>query len=76
MKTEFYNPSKLEIDLAKAITALKPQLAAQLPDMEILHIQPFFSSDNPYLLLKMQDADGDGHEVVLQLIQRPDSLVK
>ena len=30
MKTEFYNPSKLEIDLAKAITALKPQLAAQL----------------------------------------------
>lgn len=76
MKTEYYNPSKLELDLAKAITALAPHLSDHLPETEIITIQPSYSSDNLFLVFKLKDADGDLHEVVLQLIQRPDALVK
>jgi len=76
MKTQNYNPSRLEIDVIKAIVALQAEIEAKLPGSEILQIHPDYTSDNPYLVIRTKDEDGDVHELVMQVIQRPDGLVK
>ena len=76
MKTAHYNPSKLEIDVAKGLVALKPELEKLLDGTTIVDIQADYTSDNPYVIIKAEDADGDHHELVMQVIQRPDGLVK
>ncbi len=76
MKTAHYNPSKLEIEFAKAIVALKPELEKHLNGVQVIDVQPDYTSDNPYVVIRTEDADGDHHELVMQVIQRPDGYVK
>jgi hypothetical protein len=73
MITKIYNPSPLETKLAKIIFNLKDEINSQIEDSTIESIEVNGDQDNPDLLLKLQDSDGDKHELVIKIIQRPDS---
>ncbi len=73
MKTLNYNPSVLEVKLAKAIMACSKQLQAQLgEEVRIVDCVEHYQIDNPMVTLHLQDEDGDKHELVIKVIQRPD----
>lgn len=74
MKTTSYNPSKLEVEIAKIIEKLKDQITAELPGRRIIAVDHDLEMDNPILFLTIQDDDGDKHKMVLKLIQKPDEL--
>ncbi|MBF9254760.1 hypothetical protein I2I11_15755 [Pontibacter sp. 172403-2] len=77
MRTTNYNPSKLEVDFAKAFRDLAPQLEDKLYQGEqVTDIESIHDADNPLVIFKLQDKEGDKHEVVVQIIQRPDTIVK
>ena len=71
MKTERYNPSPLEQELARAIEAAKDALSSHLSGT-IVSIDIQLEADNPRLNLLIRDADGDQHTLVVQIIQRID----
>ncbi len=73
MKTLNYNPSIFEVKLAKAIMACSKQLQAQLgEDIQIIDSVEHFQLDNPMITLHLKDEDGDIHQLVIKVIQRPD----
>lgn len=73
MKTLNYNPSVFEVKMAKAIMACTKQLQEQLgEDMRITDTVEHFQIDNPMITLHLEDSDGDTHELVIKVIQRPD----
>ena len=74
MKTENYNPSQLEVELSYAITELHKDLEKHLSHNTIAKVENKIQEDNPMLLLQLVDKDGDPHEVVIQIIQRPDKF--
>ncbi len=76
MKTNNYNPSVFEVNLASAILACKNEIQEKLKDskMKILEISDSMERDNPLLTFQLEDEDGDQHEVVIKVIQRPDLL--
>ena len=71
MKTQRYNPSPLEQELAGAIAKLKVELSEHLSS-EIVHIESLLEVDNPKLNVLLKDKDGDEHKLVVQIIQRID----
>lgn len=71
MKTQRYNPSPLEQELARAIEATKDTLSKHLSGT-IVSIETQLETDNPKLNLLIQDDDGDQHKLVVQIIQRID----
>jgi hypothetical protein len=75
MITKTYNPSRLELDFARAIKALKGNINPYIEGNEIVDIKFNEDQDNPDLIFKLKDSDGDKHEVVVRLIQRADDLV-
>jgi hypothetical protein len=75
MKTKYYNPSSLEVNFAKAFQDLAPQLEDRLASGKVINITPIHDADNPMVIYKLKDEEGDLHEVVVQIIQRPDNLV-
>ena len=72
MKTVIYNPSPLELELTEALAALQPEIEARLKNQRIIQIDQLTVADNPMLLFNLMDSDGDAHEIVVQIIQRPD----
>ncbi|WP_439882358.1 hypothetical protein ACSX1A_04160 [Pontibacter sp. MBLB2868] len=77
MRTRYYNPSKLEVSFAKAFEDLSPQLEDKLDEGEqVVDIESVHNADNPMVIFKLKDKEGDLHEVVVQIIQRPDTIVK
>ncbi|GAB3815570.1 hypothetical protein [Pontibacter rugosus] len=77
MRTRFYNPSKLEVTFAKAIQDLTPQLEEHMEEGDrVIEIESVHDADNPMVIYKLEDKEGDLHEVVVQIIQRPDAIVK
>lgn len=72
MKTQRYNPSPLEVELAKAISALQDQIQKQLNGNAIVSVKTTMEADNPQLNFLLKDNDGDKHEVVVKIIQRID----
>jgi len=74
MKTTSYNPSTLEVEIAKIIEKLKDHITAELPSRRIIAVDHDLEMDNPILYLTIQDDDGDLHKMVLKLIQKPDEL--
>ncbi|MFD2245074.1 hypothetical protein [Pontibacter ruber] len=75
MRTTQYNPSPLEVDFARAFKELAPQLESKLGAGKVIDITSKHDIDNPIVIYKMEDKEGDLHEIVVQIIQRPDSLV-
>lgn len=77
MRTTHYNPSKLEVNFAKALEDLTPLLEKRLEEGDrVIGIEAVHDADNPMVIYKLQDKEGDLHEVVVQIIQRPDHIVK
>lgn len=77
MRTTYYNPSKLEVNFAKALEELTPHLENKLDKGErVVGIEAIHDADNPMVIYKLEDQEGDLHEVVVQIIQRPDHIVK
>ncbi|QCR21668.1 hypothetical protein [Pontibacter sp. SGAir0037] len=76
MRTKYYNPSDIEVDFAKAFRDLSPMLEERLGGKKVINITSDHAADNPSVVYKLEDKEGDLHEVVVQIIQRPDNLVK
>ncbi|MBC5773263.1 hypothetical protein H8S95_04235 [Pontibacter sp. KCTC 32443] len=76
MRTLHYNPSTLEVDFAKAFHELSPQLENKINKAQVIEIKADHTMDNPQLTFRLKDNEGDMHEIVVQIIQRPDNMVK
>ena len=74
MKTITYNPSKIEVDFANVLEGLSKEIEAKLPDNRVVAIDNNINKDNPALIFHLEDTDGDPHEIVLKIIQKPDSF--
>ena len=74
MRTEIYNPSQLEVEFANALNDLVPEIEKKLSANKIIKIENKIKEDNPMVLFHLQDTDGDLHELVIKLIQRPDKF--
>lgn len=75
MKTDNYNPSVFEVRLAKAIMACTEQLQQHMgEDLNIVDTVEHYQIDNPMVTLHVTDKDGDLHELVIKVIQRPDKF--
>ncbi|WP_017731465.1 hypothetical protein [Nafulsella turpanensis] len=73
MKTGDYNPSVFEVNLASAILECKDEIQKKLKDnMKIVEVSGMLKQDNPIVTFQLLDEDGDQHEVVVKVIQRPD----
>lgn len=72
MKTTAYNPSEIEVEFAFILTELKDQIEKKLTSNKIKKIENRIKEDNPSLIFYLEDTDGDAHELVVKLIQRPD----
>ncbi len=75
MITSSYNPSKLELEIGEVIQSLQSEINDRLKDNTVESITIDKNKDNPNILIKLVDADGDKHELVLKLIQRSDLIV-
>ncbi|MCC5931196.1 MAG: hypothetical protein JJU28_18250 [Cyclobacteriaceae bacterium] len=74
MKTLSYNPSPLEVDFTKAIVGLEKEIEQKI-GMKIHKVDADIHADNPSLRFYLEDADGDKHQVVIRVIQKPDDYV-
>ena len=72
MKTDKYNPSSLELDLANAMVILEKEIEKHLQDNKIVKIDPDLSSNNPTVTFTLEDSDGDSHELIVRIFQIPD----
>ena len=74
MKTTTYNPSPLEVEFANIISELKETIEQKLSNTDIVEIDNHSGDDNPLLRFHLIDQDGDPHEVVIKIIQKPDNF--
>jgi hypothetical protein len=75
MRTDNYNPSVFEVKLAKAIMACTEQIQQHMgEDLQIVDTTEHYQIDNPMVTLHVTDQDGDLHELVIKVIQRPDKF--
>ena len=72
MKTIHYNPSLIEIEFAKIIADLREEIQKKSTVNTIADIENNSTKDNPNLVFKLVDTDGDKHELIIQFIQRID----
>lgn len=75
MITTSYNPSTLEVKFGEILQDLKSEIDKRLPGNTVEEISIDKEKDNPNVLIKLIDDDGDKHELVLKLIQRSDQIV-
>lgn len=74
MKTQEYNPSKLEVAFAHALEDLQKQIEKKLPDNEVIKVENAVTEDNPMVKFYLLDDDGDPHELVIKIIQPADKF--
>lgn len=73
MKTKIYNPSTIEIEFAEILLELRDKIESKLSNT-IDNVTIDTQKDNPDLLFKLTDNDGDKHEIVVKIIQRADEV--
>lgn len=74
MRTVSYNPSPIEVDFAEALEALQGDIQKKLDGISIERIENHITADNPLIRFYLKDRDGDPHEVVIKVIQKPDKF--
>jgi hypothetical protein len=74
MKTDSYNPSPLEIDMANALFIVQKEIEKHLQNNEIVHVETNIKRDNPMVTFNLLDKDGDPHEIVVRIVQLPDKF--
>ncbi|NEM97880.1 hypothetical protein [Pontibacter burrus] len=75
MRTENYNPSILEVDFARAFHEMSSQLSNHITGGKVVEVKSYPHLDNPQLTYRIKDEEGDLHEIVVQIIQRPDHFI-
>ncbi len=75
MITKSYNPSQLETEMTKALKDLEKELTSKLSNNKLVESVIRLDRDNPDVLFRLVDEDGDKHEIVLKVIQRNDDEV-
>ncbi|MCE2894040.1 MAG: hypothetical protein LW721_06355 [Flammeovirgaceae bacterium] len=74
MKTDSYNPSPLEVDMANALFIVQKEIEKHLQNNEIVHVETNIKRDNPMVKFNLLDKDGDPHEIVIRIVQLPDKF--
>lgn len=75
MITQDYNPSPIEVKFVEVLSDLKAEISSKLGIFEVYKIEKDTTLDNPTMEFFLRDKDGDQHEIVLKVIQKPDNLV-
>ncbi|NJN27197.1 MAG: hypothetical protein HC819_15065 [Cyclobacteriaceae bacterium] len=75
MITKEYNPSPIEVRFVEALCALQAELSSKLKHYTVVKIEKNTVLDNPIVDILLQDQDGDEHEIILKVIQKPDQMV-
>ena len=73
MITQNYNPSPIEVRFVEVLSELKDEINNKLVNFDVLKIENNTQLDNPTIGFYLKDNDGDEHEIVLKIIQKPDS---
>jgi hypothetical protein len=74
MKTDSYNPSPLEVDMANALFIVQKEIEKHLQNNQIVHVETNIKRDNPMVKFNLLDKDGDPHEIVVRIVQLPDKF--
>ncbi len=74
MKTTHYNPSTIEVQCAQILTGMIEQINEKLDGFTVYKIENDIEKDNPTVEISMKDTDGDVHEVIIKIIQKPDKF--
>jgi hypothetical protein len=74
MITKDYNPSPLEVRFVQVLSELKDEINGKLSNFDLYKIENNTELDNPTIEFFLKDRDGDKHEIVLKVIQKPDPL--
>lgn len=72
MITKDYNPSPIEVRFVEVLCELKNEINKKLSNYDVYKIENNTSLDNPTIEFSLKDKDGDEHEIVLKVIQKPD----
>ena len=72
MITQDYNPSPIEVKFVEILSDLKEEISRRLDNFEVFKIEENKQLDNPTIDFFLKDTDGDVHEIVLKVIQKPD----
>jgi len=75
MITKDYNPSPLEVRFVEVLCNLKDEINQRLANFDVLKIENNTNLDNPTIDFLLKDKDGDEHEIVLKIIQKPDNTI-
>ena len=74
MITQNYNPSPIEVRFVEILCELKDEINKKLTNFDVLKIENNTQLDNPTIDFYLKDKDGDEHEVILKVIQKPDEV--
>ena len=74
MITKDYNPSPLEVRFVEVLGDLKDEINNRLQDFDVFNIENNTHLDNPTIDFYLKDKDGDQHEIILKVIQKPDEV--
>ena len=74
MITKDYNPSPIEVKFVEVLCDLKNQINEKLDNYDVTSIENNTQLDNPTVNFMLKDMDGDQHELILKVIQKPDTL--
>ena len=74
MITQNYNPSPIEVRFVEILSELKDEINKKLTNFDVLKIENNTQLDNPTIDFYLKDKDGDEHEVILKVIQKPDEV--
>ena len=74
MITKDYNPSPIEVKFVEVLCNLKNQINEKLDNYDVTSIENNTQLDNPTINFFLKDVDGDEHEVILKVIQKPDAF--
>ncbi len=74
MITKNYNPSPIEVRFVEVLCDLKTEINDKLLNLDVINIDNNTQLDNPTIDFRLRDNDGDMHEVILKVIQKPDVI--
>ena len=74
MITKDYNPSPIEVSFVEVLCELKEEINKKLVNYDVYKIDNNTQLDNPTIDFYLKDADGDKHEIILKVIQKPDVI--
>ena len=75
MITKDYNPSPIEVQFVEVLCDLKNEINEKLINFDVVKIENNTQLDNPTIDFHLKDVDGDEHEIILRVIQKPDSII-